>query len=93
MPLIINIKKSNIKKRQKKDGGNYYVQYAYAHTHDRDNKPNRYPEKIAVFPSRDQNGRAIAYPPGQYEVQENSFRVANNGFLELGFLNLKARKK
>lgn len=85
--VVIDIESDQLEVRKKKNGGTYTVQTAYVHTTDRNGKPNRYPEQISVFPPMDNAGNHVAFKKGQYHIAPQTFRV-NNGFLELGFLNL-----
>lgn len=89
--MQIDIEEATLETRQKKGGGSYQVQIGYVHTVDRSGNPNRYPEKIALFPQRTEGGEPIPYKPGKYRIGERCFRV-NNGFLELGFLQLEPVK-
>ena len=85
--IKIDIEDTNIEIRNKRGGGTYSVQAAYAHTHDRNGQPNRYPERFNIFPPRDEKGNAIPYQPGTYVIAPQSLRI-NNGFLELAFPQL-----
>lgn len=90
-PLLVDIESEELIERNKKAGGTYKVQIAYAHTVGRDGSPQRYPEQINVFPPMDNSGRHIPFKKGQYHIAPQTFRV-NNGFLELGFINLMPAK-
>jgi hypothetical protein len=87
MTVIIDIESQNLETRNKKGGGTYQVQEAFVHLTDQHGNPRRYPERINLFPPRDNAGNAIAYKMGQYMLSPSSFKVAN-GFLELGFPQL-----
>lgn len=84
MSIIIDIESTELITRPKKAGGNYQVQEAFAHTTDRNGVPQRYPEKINLFPPRDHQNNSIPYNKGKYILAPQSLRVVN-GFLELGF--------
>jgi len=87
--FIIEIEDAALETRTKKDNsGTYQMQTGYAHTVDRQGNPNRYPEKIVFFPPRDNQGNAIALKVGKYYLGPGSFRIANNGQLEIGFIDL-----
>ena len=90
--LIIDIETSELQTLNKKAGGTYQLQLAYAHLVGRDGQPERYPREIKIFPSRAPSGNPVAYPPGQYRLSPRSFSV-NNGRLELGFASLDPVKK
>lgn len=87
MTIAIDIESTSLETRNKKGGGTYQVQEAFAHTTDRHGNPMRYPERISLFPPRDNNGNAIAYPVGSYILAPQSIRV-ENGYLSLGFPQL-----
>ncbi|OZY83160.1 hypothetical protein CBP51_00125 [Cellvibrio mixtus] len=87
MTIAIDIESANLETRNKKGGGTYQVQEAFAHTTDNHGNPRRYPERINIFPPKDAQGNVIAYPPGSYILAPQSIKV-NNGFLELGFPQL-----
>lgn len=89
--LVIEVESTDLETRQKKAGGTYQVQTGYVHTLDRGGKIRRYPEQFNIFPPRDDSGNAIPFKVGKYSVSAQSFRV-NNGFLELGFLQLEPIK-
>ena len=91
MQFEVSIESTDLETREKKAGGSYVVQTAYAHTFDR-NGPKRYPEEIRVFPKKDPQGKPLAYPMGDYKIAERCMRV-NNGFLELGFIELEPLSK
>lgn len=91
--LNIEIHEESLETREKRDKkGTYALQTAYVHLTDRSGKPDRYPQKIKVFPPRDNGGLPVAYPKGDYVLSPSSFRVAPNGFLEIGFVNLERSK-
>lgn len=89
--IDISIESTDLETRQKRDGGSYVVQTAYAHTSDR-NGPKRYPEEIRIFPKKDPQGKPIPYPMGDYQMADHCIRV-QNGFLDLGFVELTPLKK
>ena len=90
--LIIDIETPDLLTLNKKAGGTYQLQSAYAHLVGRDGQPERYPREIKIFPSRDPAGNPVGYAPGQYRLSPRSFTV-NNGRLELGFASLDPIKK
>lgn len=87
MSIVIDIESTELITRSKKGGGTYQVQEAFAHTTDRNGVPARYPERINLFPPRDNQNNSIPYLKGQYVLAPQSIRVVN-GFLELGFPQL-----
>jgi hypothetical protein len=87
--LIIDVEDTSVETKTKKDqSGTYQTQTAYAHFHDRNGQPERYPSKITVFVPKDNQSNPIPYKVGKYTVSPQSYRIGNGGFLELGFLNL-----
>jgi len=87
--MKISIESEDLETRQKRDkSGNYSIQQGYAHLVEKDGSPMRYPVQCQVFPPRNAEGAPIAYKKGQYIIADTSFRVAQNGFLEIGFMNL-----
>ena len=87
MTIAIDIESSVLETRNKKGGGTYQVQEAFAHTTDQNGNPRRYPERINIFPPKDPQGHSIPYQPGPYVLAPQSIKVSN-GFLELGFPQL-----
>lgn len=87
MTIAIDIESAILETRNKKGGGTYQVQEAFAHTTDPYGNPRRYPERINLFPPKDAQGNVIPYAPGSYVLAPQSIKV-NNGFLELGFPQL-----
>lgn len=87
MTIAIDIESTNLETRSKKGGGTYQVQEAFVHTTDQHGNPRRYPERINLFPPRDNNGNPIPYRAGSYILAPQSIRV-NNGYLELAFPQL-----
>lgn len=85
--INIDIETQDLETRNKRDGGTYEVQKAFAHLLDRNGQPERYPREIAVFPPKDGQGKSIAYKPGKYVPSPTCFQV-KNGFLQFGFLSL-----
>ena len=85
--IKIDIETSETEIRNKRGGGTYTVQTAYAHTTDRNGNPQRYPERFNIFPPKDDRGNPIPYQPGSYKLASQSIRVSN-GFLELAFPQL-----
>src|SRR3569623_1348843 len=85
--LRVTVENTTLVARTSKQGKPYQVQTAYVHTYDRQG-PKRYPEEIKLFPLRDKDGNAVPYAPGEYEVAPHAFNVSN-GFLELGFVELR----
>lgn len=84
MAIKIDIESEFLETRNKKGGGTYQVQEAFAHTTDSHGNPRRYPERISLFPQRDSAGQSVPYKIGQYFLSPQSIKVVN-GFLELGF--------
>ncbi|MCU7812602.1 MAG: G5P family DNA-binding protein [Candidatus Thiodiazotropha sp. (ex Notomyrtea botanica)] len=68
--------------------GPYYKQVGYAHTLDRDGRPNAYPEQFMVILSKDDSGTPIPYQPGFYKLAPQSIRVGQYKDLEIGFPTL-----
>lgn len=87
MTIAIDIESTNLETRNKKGGGTYQVQEAFAHTTDNHGNPRRYPERINIFPPKDSQGNVMPYAPGSYILAPQSIKVSN-GFLELGFPQL-----
>ena len=91
-PFVIDVENEQLETRNKKAGGTYQVQQAFAHTTNRDGSPKRYPTEIFVFPPRDSQGNPIPYKKGKYTIAPQSFKA--NGFgLEIDFLNLVPLKQ
>lgn len=91
--ILIEVEEMKTETRQKKNGtGTYELQAGYAHLTDRNGEPDRYPQKINLFPPRDGMGNSQPYKVGKYKVAPQSFKVGNAGFLELGFLVLEPAK-
>jgi hypothetical protein len=86
--IQIDIEEAQLETRNKRAGGTYQIQSAYAHLLDSNGNPERYPRKIHLFPPRDQQGNSVPYQPGKYTLSPSSFRVGNGAFLEIGFVNL-----
>lgn len=84
MSIKIDIESEFLETRNKKGGGTYQVQEAFAHTTDNHGNPRRYPERISLFPQRDSSGQSIPYKMGHYILSPQSIKV-DNGFLALGF--------
>jgi len=84
MSIKIDIESEFLETRNKKGGGTYQVQEAFAHTTDNHGNPRRYPERISLFPQRDSAGQSIPYKMGHYILSPQSIKV-DNGFLALGF--------
>jgi hypothetical protein len=89
--IEITIESTDLETRNKKTGGSYTVQTAYAHTFDRTG-PKRYPEEIRIFPPKGPDGKPIPYPMGDYYLSPHCIRV-DNGYLSLGFVELQPIKK
>lgn len=87
--IEIEVHEETLEVRNKKSGqGTYSLQKAYAHLTDRSNNPDRYPREIMIFPPRDNQNNPAPYKKGSYTLAPSSFRVGNNGQLEIGFVNL-----
>jgi hypothetical protein len=84
MSIAIDIESEFLETRNKKGGGTYQIQEAFAHTTDKNGKPLRYPERISLFPQRDASGASIPYKVGQYILSPQSIKV-DSGFLALAF--------
>jgi hypothetical protein len=84
MTIQIDIENSQVEYRPKKNGGQYALQEGYAHTVNKDGTKKRYPERVNIFPQKDEAGNYIPYAAGKYIVSASSLRV-NNGYLVLGF--------
>jgi len=89
--ITIDIENQDLETRNKRDGGTYQVQKAYAHLLDRNGEPERYPREISIFPPKDGQGMSIPYKPGTYKPSPTCFQV-KNGFLQFGFLSLVPNK-
>ena len=87
--LRIDIETDKVIERNKKAGGFYYQQEAYAHIVGRDG-PERYPQKIFLYVPVE-NGNPAPQKPGKYTLNASSLRVSNSQ-LELGFVNLEPVK-
>jgi len=87
----VTVESVDLETRNKKGGGTYQVQTAYAHTFTSEG-PKRYPEEIRIFPKRDAQGKTSPYPPGEYVIHPKCLHV-RNGFLELGFVELMPKRK
>ena len=51
--------------------------------HDRQGKPNPYPEKVEIILEKDKDGAALFYTPGEYTFAPESIYVDRNGSLAI----------
>ena len=58
-------------------------QTVWVHTHDRQGKPNPYPEKVEIILEKDKDGAALFYTPGEYTFAPESIYVDRNGSLAI----------
>lgn len=54
-------------------------QTVWMHTYARDGQPNPYPEKVEVILDKDQDGAALFYAPGEYQLHPSSIYVDQRG--------------
>ena len=90
--MDVTIETTDLIQKQGKNGA-YYQQLAFVHIPNPDGSPQRYPRQIKIFAPRDNQNKPVAYPVGEYVMQETSFTVDNYENLVLGFLNLKKKSK
>jgi len=92
MTIKIDIESVDVEtKTSQKTGKPYYLQTGYAHTHDRNGQPKRYPEYIQFMVRADGNN-PVPYQVGEYEISPQSISVNQYGSLELGYLTLNPVK-
>jgi hypothetical protein len=89
MTIRVEVHSSDLIEKMSKEKKPYFLQTAYAWTTEKDGEPKRYPEEIQFFSPKDQQGKNNPYPPGNYIVSDQSFRVGAFNRLELGFLVLE----
>lgn len=54
-------------------------QTVYLHTYDRHGKLNPYPEKVEIILEKNEQGQALFYPIGEYQLAPESVYVNRNG--------------
>jgi hypothetical protein len=54
-------------------------QTVWMHTFTKDGQPNPYPEKVEVILDKDQDGAALFYAPGEYQLHPSSIYVDARG--------------
>ncbi|OZY85475.1 hypothetical protein CBP51_00020 [Cellvibrio mixtus] len=86
MTIAIDIESANLETRNKKGGGTYQVQEAFAHTTDNHGNPRRYPERINIFPPKDAKVMSLPIHPAPIFWLRNLSRLITD-FLSLVFLN------
>ena len=86
--IKVTVERTDLTTRNKKDGsGTYQLQTAWAHLV-RDGRVEDHPTRIEVFPPRNDAGMVVPYQPGDYSIDDESYRVSY-GRIEIGFLRLK----
>lgn len=86
--IQISVKSTEVRNQSgnaKASGKPYSLNFqtVYAHTYDRDGKPNPYPEKVEIILEKDQAGSALFYPVGEYTLAPQSLYVDRSGDLKV----------
>jgi len=61
--------------------GELFFQTAYVHTIGKDGKPAPFPEKTEFIAERDEQGVALAWKPGEYQLHPSAVYVDRDGRL------------
>ena len=82
--IQISVKSTDVRNQSgtaKASGKAYSLNFqtVYAHTYDRNGKPNPYPEKVEIILDKDTNGAALFWPIGEYTLAPESVYVDRSG--------------
>lgn len=78
--IQISVKSTEVRNQSgnaKASGKPYSLNFqtVYAHTYDRNGKPNPYPEKVEIILEKDSNGAPMFWPLGEYTLAPESVYV------------------
>lgn len=82
--IQISVKSTEVRNQSgnaKASGKPYSLNFqtVYAHTYDRNGKPNPYPEKVEIILEKDEHGAALFFPIGEYTLAPQSLYVDRSG--------------
>lgn len=82
--IQISVKSTEVRNQSgnaKASGKPYSLNFqtVYAHTYDRNGKPNPYPEKVEIILEKDPNGAPMFWPLGEYTLAPESVYVDRSG--------------
>ena len=82
--IQISVKSTEVRNQSgnaKASGKPYSLNFqtVYAHTYDRNSKPNPYPEKVEIILEKDANGSPMFWPLGEYTLAPESVYVDRSG--------------
>lgn len=82
--IQISVKSTEVRNQSgnaKASGKPYSLNFqtVYAHTYDRNGKPNPYPEKVEIILEKDSNGAPMFWPLGEYTLAPESVYVDRSG--------------
>ena len=82
--IQISVKSTDVRNQSgnaKASGKPYSLNFqtVYAHTYDRNGKPNPYPEKVEIILEKDENGAPMFWPLGEYTLAPESVYVDRSG--------------
>lgn len=86
--IQISVKSTEVRNQSgnaKASGKPYSLNFqtVYAHTFDRNGKPNPYPEKIEIILEKDDQGAALYHNVGEYTLAPQSLYVDRSGNLAI----------